>query len=221
MIEGAILGRPVLSLLTPEFAGTQEGTLHFHYLLPENGGFLRVAHSLDEHETQLAEVLRHPELVREQTERFVGAFLRPHGLDVACTPILAGALERAARETNTTPARESIATRALRGLAIPVALFVKLFGKHSPLRAKRGGIKKAYPKTKRAARETAKDIARSQAVIASRADKLAKTVVKRTSKSAAKARKTAGAALRWPYARAMRLLRQARYGVATRILGRR
>jgi hypothetical protein len=49
MIEGAILRRPVLSLLTPEFAGTQEGTLHFHYLLPENGGFLRVAHSLDEH----------------------------------------------------------------------------------------------------------------------------------------------------------------------------
>jgi hypothetical protein len=56
MIEGAILSRPVLSLLTPEFAGTQEGTLHFHYLLPENGGFLRVAHSLDEHEAQLAEV---------------------------------------------------------------------------------------------------------------------------------------------------------------------
>ena len=71
MIEGAILGRPVLSLLTPEFAGTQEGTLHFHYLLPENGGFLRVAHALDEHVAQLAEVLRHPELVREQTERFV------------------------------------------------------------------------------------------------------------------------------------------------------
>ena len=72
MIEGAILGRPVLSLLTPEFAGTQEGTLHFHYLLPENGGFLRVAHALDEHEAQLIEVLRHPELVREQTAHFVG-----------------------------------------------------------------------------------------------------------------------------------------------------
>ena len=99
MIEGAILRRPVLSLLTPEFAGTQEGTLHFHYLLPENGGFLRVAHSLPEHEAQLVEVLRNPELVREQTERFVAAFLRPHGLDVACTPLLASAIERAARDT--------------------------------------------------------------------------------------------------------------------------
>jgi hypothetical protein len=79
--------------------------------LPENGGFLRVAHALDEHEAQLAEVLRNPELVREQTAHFVGTFLRPHGLDVACTPIIAGALERAARETITSPARESIGTK--------------------------------------------------------------------------------------------------------------
>ena len=221
MIEGAILGRPVLSLLTPEFAGTQEGTLHFHYLLPENGGFLRVAHALDEHEAQLAEVLRQPELVREQTAHFVGTFLRPHGLDVACTPILAGALERAARETITSPARESIGTKALRGVALPIALLVKLFGKDSPLRAKRSGMKKAYPKTKRAARETAKELDRSQAAIAASADKLAKTVAKRTSKTAVRARRTAGAVVRWPYARAMRLLRLARYGVATRILGRR
>ena len=35
MIEAAILGRPVLSVLAPEFAATQEGTVHFHYLLPE------------------------------------------------------------------------------------------------------------------------------------------------------------------------------------------
>jgi hypothetical protein len=95
MIEGAILSRPVLSLLTPEFAGTQEGTLHFHYLLPENGGFLRVAHSLDEHEVQLAEVLQNPALVREQTERFVASFIRPQGLDVRCRPPRAGAVERA------------------------------------------------------------------------------------------------------------------------------
>jgi len=128
MIEGAILRRPVLSLLTPEFAGTQEGTLHFHYLLPENGGFLRVAHSLDAHETQLAEVLRNPALVREQTERFVAAFLRPHGLDVACTPLLAGAIERAARETATAPQRESLGTKMFRAFVLPTAVLVQLFG---------------------------------------------------------------------------------------------
>ena len=43
MIESAILGKGVFTLLDPEFAGTQEGTLHFHYLLEENGGFLHVA----------------------------------------------------------------------------------------------------------------------------------------------------------------------------------
>jgi len=221
MIEGAILRRPVLSLLTPEFAGTQEGTLHFHYLLPENGGFLRVGHSLKEHEAQLIEVLRNPDLVREQTERFVAAFLRPHGLEAACTPILATALERAARETTTAPKRESVGTKVLRALATPVAVLVLLFSEGGPLRARRGSLKKAYPKSKRAARETAKDIARSQALIASSANKLAKTTMRQTSKTATRARKTAVGAIRWPYVRFMRLLRLARYGVATRILGRR
>jgi hypothetical protein len=221
MIEGAILRRPVLSLLTREFAGTQEGTLHFHYLLPENGGFLRVAHSLEEHEAQLTEVLRHPELVREQTERFVATFLRPQGLDVACTPILASAFERAARETAASPLRESIGTRVLRVFARPVAGLVALFSEGGSLRTRRGVLKKAVPRTKRAARETAKELARSQARLASGADKVTKNVVRRTSKSAARAHKTAVSVLRWPYARVMRLLRHARYGVATRILGRR
>jgi leucyl aminopeptidase (aminopeptidase T) len=89
------------------------------------------------------------------------------------------------------------------------------------LRARRGTLKKAYPKTKRAARETAKDIARSQARMASSANKLAKTTVRQTSRSATRARKTAVAIIRWPYVRFVRLLRLARYGVATRILGRR
>jgi hypothetical protein len=148
MIEGAILRRPVLSLLTPEFAGTQEGTLHFHYLLPENGGFLRVAHSLEEHEAQLVEVLRNPELVREQTERFVGAFLRPHGLDVACTPLLASAIERAARETAAAPRRESLGTRALRVFAYPAAVLVMLFSAGGALHIKRRPKKKKTTTTK-------------------------------------------------------------------------
>src|SRR5258705_6454699 len=38
LIEAAILGQPVLSLMKRDFARTQEGTLHFRYLLPEKGG---------------------------------------------------------------------------------------------------------------------------------------------------------------------------------------
>jgi hypothetical protein len=221
----------VLSLLTPEFASTQEGTLHFHYLLPENGGFLRVAHSLPEHETQLVEVLRNPELVREQTERFVASFLRPHGLDVSCTPLLASAIERAARDTAVAPRRESVGTKALRGLVFPTAALVMLFSEGGAPHVRRGPSKKVKSPKKgktskkgnatQAARAAAKGIAKSQARLVSGTDKLARTVVRRSSKTAGRAQRTAIAVVRWPYTRAMRLLRLARYGVATRILGRR
>jgi len=149
MIEGAILKRPVLSLLTPEFAGTQEGTLHFHYLLPENGGFLRVAHSLEEHEAQLIEVLKRPELVREQTEGFISTFLRPHGLEVACTPLLAGAIERAARETAAVPRRESLGTKAFRVVVLPTAVVVNLFSEGGALHISSRSSKKKHSKAKK------------------------------------------------------------------------
>ncbi len=56
-IEAGIVGRPVFSVRVPEYAGTQEGTLHFHYLLSENGGLLHMADSLEEHTRQLAVAL--------------------------------------------------------------------------------------------------------------------------------------------------------------------
>ena len=98
MIEAAILGRPVLSMQTQEFAGTQEGTLHFHYLLPENGGFLRVASTLDEHIEQLTDVLSRQDEVCAETVRFVSSFIRPHGLGVPCTPLIADAIEALGRD---------------------------------------------------------------------------------------------------------------------------
>jgi len=99
MIEAAILGRPVLSIQTGEFAATQEGTVHFHYLLPENGGFLRVASTFDEHVRQLSDVLSRPDEVREETARFVASFIRPHGVGVPCTPLVADAIEAVGRST--------------------------------------------------------------------------------------------------------------------------
>ncbi|HEY6506953.1 MAG TPA: hypothetical protein VIY56_03015 [Vicinamibacterales bacterium] len=126
MIEAAILRKPVLSLLTPEFAGTQEGTLHFHYLLPENGGFLRVANALDAHVAQLTEVLQDPEASRVQTERFVERFLRPNGLTVPATPLLADAFVRLAHDGRA-PLEETIGTKALRVFLWPVAFGVRWF----------------------------------------------------------------------------------------------
>ena len=95
MIEGAIVGKSVLTVLAPEFA--QEGTLHFHYLLEENGGFLSVASSLAELDAHLLRVLDRRAADDERRRRFVEAFVRPHGLDRPATPILADAVEELAR----------------------------------------------------------------------------------------------------------------------------
>jgi hypothetical protein len=94
MIEAAIVGRPVFSMHTDEFAATQEGTLHFHHLLPENGGCVRIASTLAEHVTQLGERLRDPAAAHAETQRFVASFVRPHGLERPATPIVVDAIEQ-------------------------------------------------------------------------------------------------------------------------------
>ena len=93
MIEAAIVGRTVHSVLADEFQDTQSGTLHFRYLLAENGGFLRVARTLPEHAQQVAETVQSPEIGHAACARFVARFVRPHGKDVAATPLLVDALE--------------------------------------------------------------------------------------------------------------------------------
>jgi hypothetical protein len=84
----------VLTILAPEFA--QESTLHFHHLLEENGGFLHVASSLEEHANQLGRVLSHDAADEDRRRRFVASFVRPHGLDRPATPIFADAVEQLA-----------------------------------------------------------------------------------------------------------------------------
>ncbi len=103
MIEAAIVGKSVLTVLAPEFA--QEGTLHFHYLLEENGGFLNVASSLEEHLSQLGGVLDREDSDAQQRLRFVESFVRPHGLDRPATPILADAVEELAGLPVSAPVR--------------------------------------------------------------------------------------------------------------------
>jgi len=96
MIEAAIVGRTVHSVLADEFKDTQGGTLHFRYLLSENGGFLRVAANLQDHAAHVAETLALPEIGHEACARFVRTFVRPNGIDVPTTPVLVEAIERLA-----------------------------------------------------------------------------------------------------------------------------
>lgn len=94
MIESAIIGRSVLSILEPEFHHSQEGTFHFSYLLEENGGPVRTAQSLDEHFDQLRQALQGgDEASRPQTQAFVERFVRPRGLDRPSTPIAVDQIE--------------------------------------------------------------------------------------------------------------------------------
>ena len=94
MIEAAVIGRPVHTVLANEFVDTQMGTRHFQHLLPENGGFLKVASNLQEHLAHLEETLEHPERTRAALARFVSTFVRPNGLDRACMPQLVELLEQ-------------------------------------------------------------------------------------------------------------------------------
>ena len=96
MIEAGILGKSVYTIETPEFAGGQEQTLHFHYLLARNGGLVEVAENLRQHCAQLAEWMASPDAGASRSRRFVESFVRPRGIDRPVAPILADEIERVA-----------------------------------------------------------------------------------------------------------------------------
>jgi hypothetical protein len=98
MIEAAIVGRPVHTILVPEFQHSQEGTLHFRYLMGGPDRLLRAAASLDAHARDLAGVIDGRDSDRDRSARFVGAFVRPCGIDTPATDHFVNALERVAAQ---------------------------------------------------------------------------------------------------------------------------
>jgi len=95
-IEAGIVGSPVMAILPEEFHSSQEGTLHFHYLI--DGGLLTVSRSLEEHCAQLATVLAgHTDDVLRRQREFVRTFVRPLGLEVSATREMADAVEALGR----------------------------------------------------------------------------------------------------------------------------
>jgi hypothetical protein len=91
MIESGILNKSAFTILAPEFRDTQEGTLHFHHLVA--GGLLNISHDLDEHLNLLRQVLSDQESYQARIKHFIKSFVRPHGLDIECTPIFVEAIE--------------------------------------------------------------------------------------------------------------------------------
>ena len=119
LIEAAIVGRPVLTLVEDSTAERQVGTLHFGYIAD---GLLRVAHSWEEHTHQLLDALEHGADGREAA--FVASFVRPHGSDRPAAEFFVDAVEsalllrpeRRANRTAAAPLRP-----VLTALALPIA----------------------------------------------------------------------------------------------------
>jgi hypothetical protein len=109
ILESLIQRRPVFTIRAPEFA--QEDTLHFHHLL----ACVRLAATMDEHLAELARALEDPDAHRDEIERFLHVFIRPHGLDRPATPIVADAIESigALRHRKPLPARLAFSGNAL------------------------------------------------------------------------------------------------------------
>lgn len=116
-LEAAIVGKPVLAVLYPDHAPSQEGTLHFHYLLEVGGGLLRVARDLPTHVEQLADAVSEGD-VPDRNASFVRAFIRPYGLDQRASVRFAEAIERLASVPAPAPTRGTPIARGVRACLV-------------------------------------------------------------------------------------------------------
>jgi hypothetical protein len=137
MIEAAIVGRPVFTVLDPEYRQSQEGMPHFHYLPRENGGPVTVGRDFHEHLAQLAEALCGSP--GNGTRDFVHRFVRPHGLDRPACPILVEAIE----EQLAAPPPRPVPARARRAAA---ALALRPLAAAADRMARRPGPRRARPR---------------------------------------------------------------------------
>jgi hypothetical protein len=119
-LEAAIVGRPVLTFTLPEYRMHQEEMIHFRYLLEVAGGVLQTAGDIPTHLRQLSDAVALAGTRDDRNRRFLGAFVRPGGLDVPATPAFADALEQLVRAgARPDPSLERMAW--LRPLVLPAA----------------------------------------------------------------------------------------------------
>jgi hypothetical protein len=121
LIEATIVGRPALTILHETFAATQEGTLHFRYLVDPEYGFLRASRTFEQHLAELARCVRGDGVTGDERKRFVEAFVRPHGADTPATPILVEAIEELGRRGPETAGAGAVRAGVLAALLAPAA----------------------------------------------------------------------------------------------------
>ena len=136
-IEAGVVGRPVFTVQSEEHAGTQEGTLHFHYLLEAGGGLAQTAGGFDEHVEQLSHAFVDGLTGGAKRQGFLEAFVRPQGLDIAATPLIADGIEELGTLPRRAPKRLVPPLYLLRWVLWPAALGLKIARQVTRVRVKR------------------------------------------------------------------------------------
>jgi hypothetical protein len=170
LIEAAIVGRRTYTVLLPELRETQQGTLHFHHLLTENGGPLSVASSPQEHLAQLAAAIEAAGDEPDWSRPFLESFIRPFGLDVAGAPRFVEAIESLARDFEPSLVQPGRSPVTVLTAPIAHAMYRAQYGTDRPVRGVRLDTegkkrrKKKRPLSERAARSARTRVKRGRSV---------------------------------------------------------
>lgn len=89
-LESAILDRPCLTIVTPRTSSGQEMRAHFKHLM--DAEFIEVAKDFPELVERTMRIVSGIDALRENRRKFVRDFIRPHGLTVPATRVMAGAI---------------------------------------------------------------------------------------------------------------------------------
>lgn len=93
-IEAAIVDKPCIAITPQRFAHTQMGIPHFRHLL--DAGFLEVTPYEDGFLSAVADVCAGMDRKKQERQRFVRDFVRPHGLENRALDVMAHAIENVA-----------------------------------------------------------------------------------------------------------------------------
>jgi hypothetical protein len=89
-LEAAIVDRPCISIITEQHRRSQSDIPHFQHLL--NGNFLEIAYTFIETTQIIAKINRGEDDKAENRRNFVKYFIRPGGLDISASHIMASAI---------------------------------------------------------------------------------------------------------------------------------
>ena len=92
MIEAGIVGRPVFTVLAPEFRHSQEGTIHFRHLTGEGVGVAVVNNGIEEALEAIGHALSNPAEYEVRARRYIESFVRPNGWDTPASEHLQTAI---------------------------------------------------------------------------------------------------------------------------------